>query len=176
MKTTRSLFVGPDNGLFSYILTSAGPWEAREITNDALLMPNPHPTFHGRDVFAPVSAFLSAGKEFESVGPVLEDPIVLPCPEPQETSSGILGEVIYIDRFGNATTNIESGMLSHAVGEVQVGQTRVSGLSRCFAEAPVGIPLALVNSFGFLEIAINGGHAAEELDIKVGDYVNVSWA
>jgi S-adenosylmethionine hydrolase len=175
VKTEKSLFVGPDNGLFSYILTSSAPWQAREITNEALLMPDPHPTFHGRDIFAPVSAFLSAGAEFESIGPILDDPIVLPCPAPQETSSGVLGEVIYIDRFGNATTNIESGMLGHAVGEVQVGHTRILGLSRCFADARVGMPLALINSFGFLEIAINGGCAAEELDIKVGDYVNVSW-
>ena len=175
VKTEKSLFVGPDNGLFSYILTSSAPWQAREITNEALLMPDPHPTFHGRDIFAPVSAFLSAGAEFESIGPILDDPIVLPCPSPQETSSGVLGEVIYIDRFGNATTNIESGMLGHAVGEVQVGHTRILGLSRCFADARVGMPLALINSFGFLEIAINGGRAAEELDINVGDYVNVSW-
>ncbi len=175
VRTARSFFVGPDNGLFSYIFSSAAEWEAREITNEALLLPNPHPTFHGREVFAPVSAFLSAGKKFESLGPVLEDPVVLPCPAPQETSSGILGEVIYIDRFGNATTNIESPMLAHAVGDVQVGQIRISGISSYFAEVQVGMPLALINSFGFLEIAINGGHAAEELDIKVGDYVNVTW-
>lgn len=175
VKTYAGIFVGPDNGVFSWILSSAASWEAREMKDETLFMPNPHPTFHGRDVFAPAAAYISAGRNFESIGPVVEDPVVLHCPAPQETSNGILGEVIYIDRFGNCAANIESPMLTHSIREIQVGQSLISGLTRCFSDAPLGTPLALINSFDLLEIGINGSRASEELSVEVGDYVIVRW-
>ncbi len=175
VRTENGIFVGPDNGVFSWILSHAESWQAREIKDETLFMPNPHPTFHGRDVFAPVAAHVSAGRNFESLGPLVEDPVVLRFPGPQETSSGILGEIIYVDRFGNMSTNIEGTMLTHTIRGIRVAQTRIPRLSRCFSDAPVGTPVALVNSFGLLEIGINGGRATDELEVDIGDYVSVDW-
>lgn len=173
LKAEGRLYVGPDNGLFSLILSAVLSWEAREIQNLAYMLPNPHPTFHGRDVFAPVSAHLSVGQSFEDVGPVVYDPVTFRLPEPEINNQYIQGEVIYIDRFGNLTTNIESGMLNRAIRSVQVGNTIIRGLNRFFGEAPEGHPLALINSFGFLEIAVNRGNAAGDLGIRKGEHALV---
>lgn len=175
IQSKTGTFIGPDNGVFSWILSSAESWEARELTDQTLFMPDPHPTFHGRDVFASAAAHISMGREFESLGPLVEDPVVLPFPEPRQTPSGIVGEVIYIDRFGNLAANIDSAMLTHAIREIRIRETQITSLSKCFSDAPVGAPVALVNSFGLLEIGINGGCAAKELDIDIGDYVIVNW-
>ncbi len=99
-------------------------------------MPEPHPTFHGRDVFAPVAAHLSLGIAFDSVGPAIEDPVILSMPEPAQTGNGIEGEVIHIDRFGNLTSNIEAGMLSRQVASVQIAGQQIKGIKKFFSEVP----------------------------------------
>lgn len=161
-------YVGPDNGLFSLILASATTGETREIRSPELTLPDPHPTFHGRDVLAPVAAHLAAGTPFKIVGPVVEDPVTLAVGRPKRLKHGLEGEVIYIDRFGNLTTNIEAGMLPESVDTVETGEVSIRGLSTFFDQVPEKEPLALINSFGFLEIAVNRGNASRQLGIKRG--------
>jgi len=173
VRAGNQFFVGPDNGLFSLVISSFETWEAREIRNTEYCLDNPHPTFHGRDVFAPVAAHLSAGKDLETVGPVVNDPVMLSIPSPRISGGTVEGEVIYIDRFGNLSTNIDAGMLNRAVSTVHVGNTTINGLSRFFSEVADGGALALINSFGFLEIAVNRGDASQELGIRCGVSVTV---
>ncbi|HTY25048.1 MAG TPA: SAM-dependent chlorinase/fluorinase, partial [Desulfomonilaceae bacterium] len=168
--------VGPDNGLFSLVLKTGRSREIREIKNPDFFLPDPHPTFHGRDVFAPVAAHLSSGDRFDLLGPVIEDPVMLPIPSVDRTRDGIQGEVIYIDRFGNLISNIEARLLSRPVDTVQVGERKIKGVKRFFSEVPEGSPLALINSFGFLEIAVNLGNASLALGIQRGARVTVRWA
>ena len=85
------------------------------------------------------------------------------------------GEVIYVDRFGNLTTNIEQSRLIRNVGVVTVGKAQIIGLSRYFGEVPEGRPLALINSFGYLEIAVNRSNAAVQLGVGIGTTVEVLW-
>jgi len=175
LKADNRYYVGPDNGLFSLIFQLAQEWEAREITNPAYLLPQPHATFHGRDVFAPTAAHLCAGKPFESVGPPIHDPVRLNLPVPLETLDGIQGEIIYIDRFGNLTSNIPAGILARTVRSIETGNVRIPGISRFFGEVSDGEPVALINSLGFLEIAVNKRDASRELAVSTGEPVRVVW-
>jgi S-adenosylmethionine hydrolase len=171
----RHFFVGPDNGL----LTSAAPpdegAEYRSIENPHFMLSNIHPTFHGRDVFAPAAARLSLGERFERVGPQIEDPVRLQIPKAARGPCGVEGEIIRIDHFGNLTSNIDETMLTDPVGRVRAGTASIQGMSRCFGERRPGEALALINSSGFLEIAIHCGNAADVLGLVVGDKVSVEW-
>lgn len=175
LRAKNRFHVGPDNGLFSLILESSGEWEAREISNPDYMLPDPHLTFHGRDIFAPSAAHLCVGRPFESVGPVIQDPVRLNLPDTVESPEGILGQIIYVDRFGNLTSNISSEMLSRKPQVIEVGDLRISRISRFFQETHEGKPLALINSFGFLEIAVNLRDASKELALGVGDEVRLLW-
>jgi S-adenosyl-L-methionine hydrolase (adenosine-forming) len=174
--TEEQTYVGPDNGLFSLIMSDNRAYEIREIQNPDFMRPEPHPTFHGRDIFAPTAAHLSAGKPFEEVGPLVDDPIMLSIPTVKENAEGLEGAVIYVDRFGNLTSNIDKAMLSKTVGKVCVGNVTIQGLSRFFGEVPEGEAMALINSFGLLEIAVNRGNAAQVLGIGKGEPVRIFWA
>jgi S-adenosyl-L-methionine hydrolase (adenosine-forming) len=169
------LYVGPDNGLFSFIIADNPDWEIREITNSDLMLPDPHPTFHGRDVFAPVAAHIAAGVPVSRVGPAVVDPVMIDVPRPINIPAGITGEVIHVDRFGNLSSNIEAKHLEYRVAAVEVGGMRISGISSYFGEVPEGTALALINSFGLLEIAVNRGDASRVLGVGVGDSVSVLW-
>jgi S-adenosyl-L-methionine hydrolase (adenosine-forming) len=175
LRAGNQIYVGPDNGIFSLILADEPSREIREIQNPEFVHPLPHPTFHGRDVFAPAAAHLAAGKAFESVGDEVHDPAILTVPAPEITSEGIKGEIIYVDRFGNLTSNVEARMLTREVGTVSVAHKTLSGLSRSFGEVPEGKTLALINSFGYLEIAINRRDAAGRLQIGKGAPIGLKW-
>jgi S-adenosyl-L-methionine hydrolase (adenosine-forming) len=171
----EQLYVGPDNGLFSLIIADSPDWKTREISNADLMLANPHPSFHGRDVFAPVAAHLSAGVLFSRVGPIVVDPVVFDVPGPAKTRNGVRGEVIYVDRFGNLSCNIEAKHLEPEVAVVEVRNTTISGISTYFGQVPEGTALALINSFGLLEIAVNRGDASKALGVHLGDSVRVCW-
>ncbi len=170
------MFVGPDNGLFFLVASRDRECEMREITNADFTFHQPHPTFHGRDLFAPAAAHLSLGKPFADVGRLIKHPASSPVPGVIHTSEGLEGEVIHVDSFGNLMTNVEAGMLNRLVATVSVGDVKIGGISRFFGEADKGRPLALINSLGFLEIAVNRGNAARDLGLGLDAHVRVGWA
>lgn len=153
------LLIGPDNGLLSPALLHAG---ARCVA--LLVPPGAAPTFHGRDVFAPAAAELAAGASLERLGVVMTSPVIRRTPEPHRLPDGsILGEVIAIDRFGNAITNL----LAMRGGSVTVGG-RTLPIRRTYADARPGDPIALQGSTGLVEIAVRNGSAAKQLGIVKG--------
>ena len=156
------LLIGPDNGLLSPALLYAG---ARCV---ALPVPSgASPTFHGRDVFAPAAAELAAGASLESLGAVTTTPVIRRTPEPHRMPDGsIRGEVIAIDRFGNAITNL----LALRGGTVRVGIHALL-IRRTYADAKAGEPIALQGSTGLVEIAVRNGSAANQLGIAKGTEV-----
>ncbi len=176
MRLDGRFYVGPDNGLFSLVFARSHTREVREIRNSNLFLQRPHPTFHGRDVFAPTAAHLSLGIVFDAVGPVVEDSVMLSIPEPILTEDGIEGEIIHVDRFGNLTSSIESGVLNRSVDSIQIGGLEIKGIRRFFSEVPAGAPIAVINSFGFLEIAVNLGNASLDLGLQKGSRVRVKWS
>lgn len=159
VRAANRLFVGPDNGLLGLLPCP----EARTITAP-WGNPSPSRTFHGRDLFAPVGARLAAGAAFEDVGPLVNDAMGLNLPVPD---NGV-GEVLYIDHYGNAVTNLPG---------VDHGSVRVRGVHapvvHAYAGAAQGKTVALTGSTGRLEIAVRDGHAAHELGIAPG--TPVSW-
>jgi hypothetical protein len=175
IRSEDRLYVGPDNGLFSFLIRGDKAPEIRELQNESYFLPNPHPSFHGRDIFAPVAAHLTLGAPFESVGSIVSEPMTLPMPQVRRTSREVEGEVIYVDRFGNLTSNIDATFITRPARIVEVAGLRIQGVNRFFSEVPEGTPLALINSFGFLEIAVNRGNACQRLGIKPGDRVKVKW-
>ncbi len=175
LRRKERIFIGPDNGIFSLLQPTTGSWEMREIQNPKYMLPDPHPTFHGRDVFSPVAAHLAREKPFNEVGPLVDNPVTLSIPQPTRSDNGIAGEIIYADRFGNLTTNIEAGALTEPVGTVMLKEVTITGLSSHFAQVETGQPVVLINSFGYLEIAVNQGNAREVLQTNIGDPVQVHW-
>lgn len=151
------LFVGPDNGLFGLLPDP----EVRGITADWGL-PVRSRTFHGRDLFAPVAARLATGSAFEAVGPLVSDPLPMALPEPVDGR----GEVLYVDRFGNAITNLPGS----DNGALLVGAIRAPVVP-AYGEGAAGAPIALIGSTGRLEVAIRDGNAAGELGLGPGDAV-----
>src|SRR3954465_14371788 len=154
--------VGPDNGVLSPALLHAG---ARCVS---LSIPSgAAPTFHGRDVFAPAAAQLAQGASLETLGAVAEDPVIRRTPEATRRDDGaVQGEVITVDRFGNAVTNL----LAMRGGQVQVNGLSLA-LRRTYADAQTGEPLALVGSSRLVEIAVRDGSAAEKLGLRRGSGV-----
>lgn len=168
-------YIGPDNGVFSWIPSSEIPPTIREITNPDFMLAHPHPTFHGRDILAPAAAHLSKGKSFASIGPVVRDPVVISKPEPRQTANGIRGEVMHVDQFGNLCTNIEAQSLQSVVRSVTFQNLIIEGIRTFFDQVPKGAPIAIINSFGFVEIAVNQGSAAETFGETIGQTVYVEW-
>lgn len=148
-------FVGPDNGIFSYI---EPPHRTFHVTAEKYFRPDPSSTFHGRDIFAPVAAALSTGVSPEQFGLEINDVVKLPSLETPL-------RIIHIDRFGNCVTNITGEKFE---GLTLNGRT-ISVLRNFYGEAPVGEIFAIWGSAGFLEISMNGGSAAQVLSAKRGD-------
>ena len=172
-------FVGPDNGLLEWALASP---EAivHELKEERWFRRPVSRTFHGRDVFAPVAAHLARGVAIASFGPLIKDPVRCTRPEPKLEGETLLGHVVFIDRFGNALTDLTAAALAQVFGdtpdenfEVAVLERRVHGLARSYGDAPVGALVAIVGSSGRLEVAQVGGDFANRLGVGEGDLVTV---
>lgn len=168
------IMVGPDNGIFSYAIRKEGKCEIVEIHAPG---PDDHTgmTFEGRDVFAPAAARIAAGAALSEIGVPAEEPMELSLPKPRLADDTLVGRVIYIDHFGNCITNIETQDLEGMEGEISVsvaGQ-QIGGMHRTYSDVPVGEPVAVLGSLGHLEMAVNQGNLAEEINVDVGSPVRV---
>jgi S-adenosylmethionine hydrolase len=147
-------FVGPDNGVFTFI-------PAHQAVQLAVPAESAH-TFHGRDVFAPAAGKLLRGDALEQLGAQAVACISLDIPQPH----GNAGEVLMVDRFGNLITNFTGG------GDVEIEGREVK-LRRTYGDVAEGELLALINSDGLLEIAVRNGSAAETLNVSRGARVTL---
>ena len=164
-------FVCPDNGLLSAVLERHPLRGAVAATEPTFHLPEPGRTFHGRDIMAPVAAHWARGESMERFGPSLARPLQLPLPRAQDADGRLLGQALYLDRFGNVITSIRREQLRRG-DQVQVGELRLE-LVGTYAEVDPGAPLALVGSTGRLELSLRGGDAARQLGIARGDPVVV---
>jgi S-adenosyl-L-methionine hydrolase (adenosine-forming) len=135
-----------------------------------VLLPVPNSashTFHGRDVFAPAAAALALGESLDALGDAVTSPIIRRTPEATRRADGAIeGEVILVDRFGNAVTNL----IGLRGGTIEIGARRVA-VRRTYSEVAVGQPVAVVGSMGFIELAVRDGSASESLGLSRGDRV-----
>lgn len=160
------LFVGPDNGLFGELL---GKPDAQVVS---LQVPTAaSPTFHGRDLFAPAAAALARGDALESVGSRFTGtPERLTGSEPHYEGKSVIGEVIYVDRFGNLITDLTPELVpSYAVLEAE--DTTIGPLRRTYGDVPTGGLVAYLGSGGTVEIGVRDGSAARRLGLGIGGRV-----
>ena len=191
IRTHSADFIAPDNGVLSYVIQqfSTKPMEdiasvqqielepelqVVELTEQRFWRSPVSPTFHGRDIFAPVAALLSLGFPPIDFGEAITSVTMLPLPRPYKALDGSLaGHILHIDSFGNLITNIKSDDLPQTTWAMttMVGNHSISGLSRTYAEGR-GL-LALISSSGYLEVSLKGGNAGAFLNAKVGDEVRI---
>ena len=166
-------FVGPDNGLFSYICDREGSCEVFHATASEYFRPSPSSTFHGRDVFAPVAAALSKGIDPQALGARITDYVRLAPLSPTRDDTGRLhGRIIHIDHFGNCITNFTRADLRDSLRPtLLVNGTAIQSFRQFFTDehgSPEEI-FAIWGSAGFLEIAINRASAANFLQAHRGN-------
>ena len=176
VKTTRYTFVGPDNGVLSWAVAREKILAIHLLENPKFFLRTVSKTFHGRDVFSPVAAHLSLGIPVQQLGPRCKELISIPWPGASSAKNEICGEILYVDRFGNAITNIEhwrfEALHNHASCKVVSGRFR-SIFGTHYQAVPPGRPVAVLGSTGFLELAVNAGNAAGEFGLREGNKVTV---
>ena len=177
LKKEGHFFVGPDNGVFTLVL-SGGKNEGYKITRQKLFLSPLSPTFHGRDIFAPVAGHLSLGMDPRRFGPRIKQFTRLKWPCPEVKGKQLVGRILFADAFGNLITNIsreESGSLSGGRPWQIVGKGwGIDRLQETYNDVQPGQPLALFGSAGLLEIAVNRGNAQLALGLKPGDSISIN--
>jgi S-adenosyl-L-methionine hydrolase (adenosine-forming) len=176
VETGEGLLVGPDNGVLSLAATVLRRRVIRVIENERFFRHPVSQTFHGRDVFAPVAAHLSRGVEPQQIGPAMDSMVELTVPAVRRTESALRGEVVYVDHFGNLVTNIDAAAMARFPApslSVTINGERVAGPVTAYAAVPEGAPLAIVGSWGMMEIAVCNGSAARRFAAGPGTPVTV---
>jgi S-adenosylmethionine hydrolase len=181
LEAAGQFFVGPDNGVFTTVIARhKEDAPVRSITASHLFLKSPGRTFEGRDVFAPVAAWLSMGTPPGELGEPVSDYVMLSIPAPRTVEDRIEGEVVRIDRFGNAITNISGEDINAFQGGGRALETRIKGrvadMFQYYSEPGAGAPGvgAIINSSGHLEIFMFMGSAAGELGLKPGEPVVIT--
>jgi S-adenosylmethionine hydrolase len=179
VKAAGQFFVGPDNGIFSYVYNESEP-KVFHVSDPVWFRQPVSDTFNGRDVFAPLASWLSLGATPTRIGKEINDYVRLPSLQPDTNQHGVVtGRVIHIDHFGNCVTNITRNELTEAMindgFRLEVKDQRIDKLRRFFAEEKRENKLFCVwGSAGFLEIAVKNQSAAKLLQAKRGDSVVVT--
>ncbi len=190
--------IGPDNGVFTFILgESQQVWA---LDDRRFQLGGPSATFHGRDIFAPAAAYCSLGYALDEFGPRINNPVRLPDPRLRFFGTGrIEGEVLFADHFGNLLTSLgrftrgensegeadflpwlpASGISNQKVDLARATLSRVTGqtlrFARTFSEVPKGECAAIIGSSGLVEIVANGVSAADILQLGHGAPVSLAW-
>jgi S-adenosyl-L-methionine hydrolase (adenosine-forming) len=172
VKTGGHFFVGPDNGVFSLVL---GPGPVAAVVLSVPL--GSSTTFHGRDVFAAAAGSLATSGWSSRLGVSMSRDLQrLSLPTPKKNKQGTVeGEVIYVDRFGNLITNLESQHLQSGAS-LWIGGVKIDAVQKTFGQVSRGQVLAYFGSGGTLEIAVRDGSAAQRLSAGVGTHVRIERA
>ncbi|MFH0847960.1 MAG: SAM-dependent chlorinase/fluorinase [archaeon] len=178
VKSRRACYVGPDNGLLILAATHDGLESVYQIETGKLPQGTTSPTFHGRDIFAPVAGLLAKGTNPSELGHEISDYLKSNF-KAERAGTSLTSEIIHIDDFGNVVIGISAAeMEKEKIGEllkIKIGQSRslTIRLVRTYSDLGKGSLVALIGSHGFLEIARNGGNAAKALHVHVGDLISI---
>jgi S-adenosylmethionine hydrolase len=180
-RNEQGYFLAPDNGLLTPILADDGEMEVREIENADYRLSSPGRTFDGRDLFAPAAAWLTKHQPFASFGRLIDDCKTFTISKPKWESMALVGEIVYVDRFGNLISNLT---LDH-VKEIREATKRpdfmiriagytIDGLVGSYQEGDARVPHALINSHGQLEIFLKESSAASLLQLGKKEVVRLT--
>jgi hypothetical protein len=180
VETADAYFIGPDNGLLSLAVPARAVRRIIDVSRSRHRLKPVSGTFHGRDILAPVAAALASGVEPEKLGRVVHGMQRLRAPLVRRRGPALLGEVLWVDGFGNLTTNIARADLAPAHFQsrrlsITIGR-HVVPFRPSYARVPLGRPVALMNSSDLLEIAVNHGSASAQLEARPGSRVRVAVA
>ncbi len=170
VKCGNSFFLSPDNGVLTFPLKNEKIDCVVEILNHEYFLKPVSATFHGRDIFSPVAAHLSLGKEPISFGKEMDFPVLLELPEPEVEKNGkITGTMVYRDRFGNMETNLVLPQAKE-ISRWKLCDDITENIPLCayYASAKEGELSALVNSSGYIELFVKNGNAVEKFGMKEG--------
>lgn len=179
MQADDHFFIAPDNGALTFLLREKKIQAVHRVANRSLFPREISATFHGRDIMAPVAAALADGMELSALGPAVgtEKCVQLDIPRPQLDGHGITGRVIHIDRFGNVQTTISAGDLSlyqpSSFDGIFIRSRKINAIASTYSDTEKGELVAVIDSSGYLEIAVNRGNAAEQINCRIGDPVTV---
>jgi hypothetical protein len=167
-------FVGPDNGVFSLIFDKQ-PLAVYQITSTKYVLPTISQTFHGRDIFSPVAAWLSKDVKPLRMGKEINDYVRLPWEQPEIKDNCIIARVINIDAFGNVITNLPDGLAKEHLQKFSLllNNQTIECLSDSYTAAQPGRPLAIIGSSGFVELAVNQGRACDVLRLNINDRITI---
>jgi S-adenosylmethionine hydrolase len=174
-------FVAPDNGVLSSVYDQTEALYVWNIISEHYFRNPISNTFHGRDVFAPVAAWLSKSWQTSAFGEPITDFVRFNIPKPKAAGKFVKGVVLRVDHFGNLVTNLTAEDvpgLASADGKftIKAGNAVVKKVVPTFAEGPAGEAVAIVGSSGYIEISVNKANAAKTLGITRGAEVTVDLA
>lgn len=173
-------FIAPDNGVLSLVYARESRLHVRHITSDHYFLQPLSNTFHARDIFAPVAAYLAKEVDALKFGDEIEEYTRFSAPKPKAVDANRLrGVVLKVDRFGNLITNItpQDAPMLFASGakpfKILVGKSEITEISSAYAEGGPNQVIALMGSMGFLEIAANRAPAAQLTGAGKGAEVSI---
>jgi S-adenosylmethionine hydrolase len=175
-----SYFVAPDNGILSYVQKYADDFQAYDVTADHYFRKPVSNTFHGRDIFAPIAAWISRDIPMRQLGDEMDTIVQIKIPDPERVKEGLIqAAVLAVDHFGNLITNLTPGHLPEFDPEkplpfkVLAGKREVTNCRKAYGEAEKGEVFLISGSSGYLEISMRGAAAAAALALKPGSPVGV---
>ena len=181
VSSSRYYFVGPDNGLFTHIYQDETGVEVRHLENRQYRLDSEGATFDGRDLFAPAAAWLTKGQPLGSFGRLVPNYERLPISEPSWDKHAMVGEIVYIDRFGNLISNLTAyhirevrGVTKRADPYIRIVGLTIDSLVRSYGEGSADTPQALINSNGYVEVLLKEGRAADRLNVARGARIDLS--
>ena len=178
VQTDHGIMVAPDNGVLTEAIANYPNILAVSLENQSYFLSEISHTFHGRDLFAPVAAYLSNGTAIAELGPWISELVRIPISTPKIKNHCLQGEIRYIDRYGNLITNIDERLFRQFCDNrgnfaIRIKDQSVRGLCQSYQESPVGSVLAIFNSFNRLELAMYKGNAADKLGAFLGTKVSI---
>lgn len=173
-------FVAPDNGVLSMVYQNEESLTVRHITAEHYFLQPVSSTFHGRDIFSPVAAWLSKNGQSNSFGEEITDFVRFNLPKPKAAGNGVKGVVLRADNFGNLLTNFREEDLPQVLAgsnfKMRVGTAEISRLAQTFGNGAPNEPILILGSSGFFEVAVNRGSAAKAVGANRGAEVSVEFA
>ena len=152
----------------------------RSIENRQYRLDSEGATFDGRDLFAPAAAWLTKGQVPGSYGRLIRDYVTLPKDAPRVVGEKLVGKIVYVDHFGNLISNITPADLQtfrsvtkRDLKTILLGDIAIHGLKTHYAEGATGLPEALINSNGQLEVFIKQGRAIDRCQVGIGHFIEV---
>jgi S-adenosylmethionine hydrolase len=175
-----SFFVAPDNGILSYVQKGSEDFHAYEVTAEHYFRKPVSRTFHGRDVFAPVAAWISRDIPLHQLGSELDNPVQLTIPAPARVKEGLIqAAILAVDHYGNLITNLTPGYLPEfdpskpLPFRILAGKKEITSCYNTYAEGQQGEVFLIEGSTGFVEISMRGAPAAAALGLKSGNPIGV---